>query len=68
MKAFKGAFNKLIISLDENQVAEVKILANSFFGARHGLATLQQLIWFDDEDESLKIIRSANIFDCPQFK
>lgn len=53
---------------DENQVAEIKISANTFFGARHGLATLQQLIWFDDEDETLKIIRSANIADCPQFK
>lgn len=46
----------------------MKISANTFFGARNGLATLQQLIWFDDEDETLKIIRSANIVDCPQFK
>lgn len=53
---------------DEHQTIDVRITANSFFGARNGLATLQQLIWFDDEDESLKIIGSANIADCPKFK
>ncbi|KAG5678977.1 hypothetical protein PVAND_008592 [Polypedilum vanderplanki] len=53
--------------INEHQTVEVRITANSFFGARNGLATLQQLIWFDDEDESLKIIGSANIADCPKF-
>lgn len=54
-------------SSDEHQTIEVKISANTFFGARHGLSTLQQLIWFDDEDEVLKIISTANIADCPKF-
>jgi hypothetical protein len=53
---------------DEHQTIDVRITANSFFGARNGLATLQQLIWFDDEDEALKVVGSANIADCPKFK
>ncbi|XP_070499454.1 probable beta-hexosaminidase fdl [Chironomus tepperi] len=53
--------------INEHQTIDVRISANSFFGARNGLATLQQLIWYDDEDELLKIIGSANIADCPKF-
>lgn len=53
---------------DEHQTIEVKISANTFFGARHALSTLQQLIWYDDEDDILKIISTANIVDCPKFK
>lgn len=52
----------------ERQTIDVRISANSFFGARHALSTLQQLIWYDDEDDTLKIISSANIVDCPKFK
>lgn len=52
---------------DEKSTIDVKISANSFFGARHGLSTLQQLIWYDDEDEILKIISTATIEDCPKF-
>lgn len=52
---------------DEQQTIDVKISANSFFGARHGLSTLQQLIWYCDESETLKIISTANIVDCPKF-
>ena len=52
---------------DEKSTIDVKISANSFFGARHGLSTLQQLIWYDDEDEILKIISTAIIEDCPKF-
>lgn len=61
-------FNFNLFYSDENQIADIKISANTFFGARNALATLQQLIWYDDEDDTLKIIRSANIVDCPQFK
>lgn len=56
----------MTISSDHN-IIKVDINANSFFGARHGLSTLFQLIWYDDEDDVLKIITTANIFDCPKF-
>lgn len=59
--------NKLFLVPDEHQTIEARITANTFFGARHGLSTLQQLIWYDDEDEVLKIISTANIVDCPKF-
>lgn len=52
---------------DEHQTIDVRISANTFFGARHALSTLQQLIWYDDEDDVLKIISTANIVDCPAF-
>jgi beta-hexosaminidase Fdl len=52
---------------DEHQKIDVKITANTFFGARNGLSTLQQLVWYDDEDDVLKIISAANIVDCPKF-
>ncbi|XP_055610390.1 probable beta-hexosaminidase fdl isoform X2 [Uranotaenia lowii] len=45
----------------------VKIFANSFFGAKHALTTLQQLIWFDDEERLLKILNKALIEDVPRF-
>ncbi|XP_058168013.1 probable beta-hexosaminidase fdl [Anopheles ziemanni] len=49
------------------RVLMVKISANTFFGAKHGLTTLQQLIWFDDEERTLKILNKASIEDVPKF-
>ncbi|KFB48585.1 AGAP007080-PA-like protein [Anopheles sinensis] len=49
------------------RVLIVKISANTFFGAKHGLTTLQQLIWFDDEERTLKILNKASIEDVPKF-
>ncbi|KAJ6636209.1 putative beta-hexosaminidase fdl [Pseudolycoriella hygida] len=48
--------------------ARVQINANSFFGARHALASLQQMIWWDDEDELLHILSTAHIVDKPKFR
>ncbi|EAT36388.1 AAEL011517-PA, partial [Aedes aegypti] len=45
----------------------VKVFANSFFGAKHALTTLQQLIWFDDEERILKVLNKALIEDVPRF-
>ncbi|XP_022911919.2 probable beta-hexosaminidase fdl isoform X1 [Onthophagus taurus] len=39
--------------------------ANTFFGARHGLETLSQLIWWDDGN--LRIISNVYIQDVPKF-
>lgn len=61
-----GLTNNLII--DDNRNLNIDINAKSFFGARHGLATLQQLIWYDDEVQSLRILNKAFIDDAPSFK
>ncbi|KAI5642927.1 glycosyl hydrolase family 20, catalytic domain-containing protein [Phthorimaea operculella] len=45
----------------------VRISASSFCGARHGLETLQQLIWFDSISGSLHMLEAAHIEDSPQF-
>lgn len=60
-------FNKIII-LDDNKSITIEISSKSFFGARHGLETLQQLIWYDNAVRSLRILDSVNINDCPKFK
>lgn len=55
-------------NLDNDKTVDVKIVAKSFFGARHALTTLEQLIWYDDEDDSLKVLSQAFIDDVPKFK
>ncbi|XP_037905761.1 probable beta-hexosaminidase fdl isoform X3 [Hermetia illucens] len=57
-----------ITSTYERRKMTVKIEANSFFGARHGLTTLQQMVWYDDEDELLRIISKSLVYDAPKFK
>lgn len=54
--------------LDSAGIVSVHISAKSFFGARNGLSTLQQIIWYDDEDNLLRILSSAYIIDSPKFK
>ncbi|XP_030764713.1 probable beta-hexosaminidase fdl isoform X3 [Sitophilus oryzae] len=46
------------------------ITAKTYFGARHGLETLSQLIWWDEyagHAGALKIIKGATIQDAPAF-
>jgi len=43
------------------------IIAPEFFGARHALETLNQLIIYDDATDGLVTIRDANITDSPAF-
>lgn len=57
----------LTLSYSNDKTVDVKIVAKSFFGARHALTTLQQLIWYDDEDDSLKVLSQAFIDDVPKF-
>lgn len=54
--------------LVEKRHFNVQITANSFFGARHGLSTLQQLIWFDDEENQLRILSKVVVIDAPKFR
>lgn len=47
----------------------VVIEAETFFGARHALETLNQLIWWDDYETGgmLKILTNTTIEDAPKF-
>ncbi|XP_065167218.1 probable beta-hexosaminidase fdl isoform X2 [Atheta coriaria] len=60
---------KLILRMEgENMIGTVT--ANNFFGARHGLETLSQLIWWDEFASgagSLKIVKGASVQDAPKF-
>uniref|UniRef100_A0A336MDZ8 beta-N-acetylhexosaminidase n=1 Tax=Culicoides sonorensis TaxID=179676 RepID=A0A336MDZ8_CULSO len=68
-KVTQSSDTYLTLRTDENtdKTVDVKIFAKSFFGARHALTTLQQLIWYDDEDDSLKVLNQAFIDDVPKF-
>ncbi|XP_042883444.1 chitooligosaccharidolytic beta-N-acetylglucosaminidase-like [Penaeus japonicus] len=46
----------------------VTILASNYFGARHALETLSQLIAFDDHEGLLQIVSSVALTDTPAFK
>lgn len=48
---------------------EVNIRAETFFGVRHALETLSQLIWWDEFDNggTLKILTDVLIEDAPKF-
>jgi hexosaminidase len=41
------------------------VRAQTFFGARHGLETLSQLVWWDDS--TLRVLTTAHIRDEPRF-
>ncbi|XP_023022824.2 beta-N-acetylglucosaminidase NAG3 isoform X2 [Leptinotarsa decemlineata] len=68
---------KLKLSTDESYSLKVKydgedsILANisasTYFGARHALETLSQLIWLDTDNDHLKILHDVDIEDGPEF-
>lgn len=53
---------------EANGPIEIRIVAKSFCGARHGLETLSQLIWLDPYFSSLFIVESATVVDQPRFK
>lgn len=48
-------------------VTKAIITAETFFGARHALETLSQLIVWDDLNNNLLMIDTANIIDGPAF-
>ncbi|CAH0550467.1 unnamed protein product [Brassicogethes aeneus] len=69
---------KLKLNTDESYTITLKphgtelvgnITAKTFFGARHGLETLSQLIWWDEYHEggTLKILKGATVQDNPMF-
>ncbi|XP_068217160.1 chitooligosaccharidolytic beta-N-acetylglucosaminidase-like [Palaemon carinicauda] len=60
------SYNMVIQTLDDETT--VTILATSFFGARHALETLSQMIAYDTENESLMMVRDARVQDQPQYR
>ena len=49
------------------EVAQVQIKAKTYFGARHGLETLSQLISYDEIRQKLQMHKSASITDKPAY-
>lgn len=58
----------IILKYLGNEVV-ANITAQTFFGARHGLETLSQLIWWDDYTKGgmLKVLKGATVQDNPVF-
>ena len=46
---------------------DVLVAANTYYGARHGLETLGQMITYDDLSDTLQIYSSAHVKDRPSF-
>ena len=59
---------ELTVSPGETQSdLAVLISANTYYGARHGMETLGQMITYDDLSDTLQIYRSAYVKDRPSF-
>jgi len=60
------SYKLTITSASETVSAQIE--ARSFFGARHGLETLAQLIVYDDIRREVQILAKAEIYDGPVYK
>lgn len=60
---------KLTVRTGKRKDLIATITAKTFFGSRHGLETLSQLIWWDEfaEDGGLSIVKGVTIEDAPKF-
>ncbi|VEN39882.1 unnamed protein product [Callosobruchus maculatus] len=61
-------YNVVVKAYNDEIVANVT--AKTFFGARHGLETLSQLIWWDEYAPgggSLRVLKGATVQDAPAF-
>ncbi|XP_072943029.1 probable beta-hexosaminidase fdl [Epargyreus clarus] len=68
---------RMLLNTDESYILSVHpmgnsitvdINANSFCGARHGLETLLQLVWFDTYVGCLFMMEAASVVDAPRFR
>ncbi|XP_043520160.1 chitooligosaccharidolytic beta-N-acetylglucosaminidase isoform X4 [Frieseomelitta varia] len=60
------SYNLTVIQMDKTKL-EVTITAKSYFGIRHGLETLSQLIVFDDLRNQIQIPNEISIIDGPVY-
>ncbi|XP_037052327.1 chitooligosaccharidolytic beta-N-acetylglucosaminidase-like [Bradysia coprophila] len=59
---------ELELSSNDNDELVARISALTYYGARHGLETLSQLIAFDEFTSQLKILSAASIRDEPSYR
>ena len=57
----------LLLARDDERGYLVNITAKTYFGARHGIETLSQLISYKEETDSLQMHTFANIKDKPMY-
>ncbi|XP_063909245.1 probable beta-hexosaminidase fdl [Zophobas morio] len=62
-----GTNEKYHLVVENNDNLEAVIVAETYFGARHALETLSQLIWYDDVIDELRILHNVDIIDSPKF-
>ncbi|KAA0202353.1 hypothetical protein HAZT_HAZT010951, partial [Hyalella azteca] len=60
-------YSLFVETLPSSSITNATIRAKTFFGARHGLETLSQLIDYEEAENSLMIVNSADIADQPSF-
>lgn len=60
------SYNLVVQTIDDETT--VTILATTYYGARHALESLSQLIAYDNEHEALMIVKDAKIQDKPQYR
>nr|XP_029725741.1 chitooligosaccharidolytic beta-N-acetylglucosaminidase isoform X1 [Aedes albopictus] len=58
---------KLVIRGGEGEEVQVTIEAQNYFGARHALETLAQLMVFDDIRNELQVVADVEIQDVPTY-
>ncbi|XP_050689017.1 chitooligosaccharidolytic beta-N-acetylglucosaminidase-like [Eriocheir sinensis] len=72
--AVRGPETHLTLDTDESYDLTVaggtttaSVTANTFFGARHGLETLSQLVEYHETDDALMVVTTAAVTDAPAF-
>ncbi|XP_064102479.1 chitooligosaccharidolytic beta-N-acetylglucosaminidase-like [Macrobrachium nipponense] len=60
------SYNMVVQTLDDETT--ITILAASYYGARHALETLSQLVTYDNENGALMMIKNAKVQDQPQYR
>ncbi|XP_030756316.1 chitooligosaccharidolytic beta-N-acetylglucosaminidase-like [Sitophilus oryzae] len=61
-------YNLTAVFDEENNVIQVTVNSATYFGARHGLETLTQLVVFDDIRNRILLPSNISISDGPKFK